>query len=120
MFEYLMMHGVNDSLKDAKTLVKLLHGIKAKVNLIYFNPHEGSIYKRPLKENMEKFRDFLQSKSVTCTIRESKGIDISAACGQLKNEAKIKYNKREKIDKIRFNRDYFYNYCFDFRLWSYD
>ncbi|WP_297573336.1 23S rRNA (adenine(2503)-C(2))-methyltransferase RlmN [uncultured Campylobacter sp.] len=88
MFEYLMMHGVNDSLKDAKTLVKLLHGIKAKVNLIYFNPHEGSIYKRPLKENMEKFRDFLQSKSVTCTIRESKGIDISAACGQLRERSK--------------------------------
>ncbi|MSN95778.1 23S rRNA (adenine(2503)-C(2))-methyltransferase RlmN [Campylobacter sp. FMV-PI01] len=88
MFEYLMMDGVNDSIKDAKTLVKLLDGIKAKVNLIYFNPHEGSIYKRPKPENMEKFRDFLQSKSVTCTIRESKGIDISAACGQLKERSK--------------------------------
>ncbi|MCZ6135181.1 23S rRNA (adenine(2503)-C(2))-methyltransferase RlmN [Campylobacter ureolyticus] len=94
MFEYLMMHGVNDNLKDAKTLVKLLHGIKAKVNLIYFNPHEGSIYKRPLKENMEKFRDFLQSKSVTCTIRESKGIDISAACGQLKERSENKILKK--------------------------
>ena len=94
MFEYLMMHGVNDSLKDAKTLVKLLHGIKAKVNLIYFNPHEGSIYKCPLKENMEKFRDFLQSKSVTCTIRESKGIDISAACGQLKERSENKILKK--------------------------
>lgn len=88
MFEYLMIDGINDSLKDAKTLVKLLNGIKAKVNLIYFNTHEGSIYQRPSIENMEKFRDYLQSKSVTCTIRESKGIDISAACGQLRERSK--------------------------------
>ncbi|MBR0071991.1 MAG: 23S rRNA (adenine(2503)-C(2))-methyltransferase RlmN, partial [Campylobacter sp.] len=51
MFEYLVMGGVNDSPSDAKTLVKLLHGIKAKVNLIYFNPHEGSPYLRPSTEN---------------------------------------------------------------------
>lgn len=90
MFEYLMIDGVNDSLNDAKTLVKLLNGIKAKVNLIYFNPHFGAKFQRPSKENMEKFRDFLQSKSVTCTIRQSKGIDISAACGQLRERQKEK------------------------------
>lgn len=84
MFEYLMIDKLNDSLKDAKILVKLLHGIKAKVNLIYFNPHEGSKFGRPREQNMVAFRDFLQSKGVTCTIRESKGLDISAACGQLR------------------------------------
>ncbi len=88
MFEYLMIDGLNDGLNDAKMLVKLLNGIKAKVNLIYFNPHEGSPYGRPTREKMEAFRDFLQSKSVTCTIRQSKGLDISAACGQLKERSK--------------------------------
>ena len=88
MFEYLVMGGVNDSLNDAKTLVKLLHGIKAKVNLIYFNPHEGSPYLRPSTENMVKFQDYLSAHGVTCTIRQSKGLDISAACGQLKERSK--------------------------------
>ncbi|NLK66097.1 MAG: 23S rRNA (adenine(2503)-C(2))-methyltransferase RlmN [Campylobacteraceae bacterium] len=87
MFEYLMIDGLNDSVQDAKTLVKLLNGIKAKVNLIYFNPHEGSQYGRPSEENMIKFQDYLSEKGVTCTIRESKGIDISAACGQLRERA---------------------------------
>ena len=88
MFEYLVMGGVNDSQNDAKTLVKLLHGIKAKVNLIYFNPHEGSPYLRPSTENMVKFQDYLSAHGVTCTIRQSKGLDISAACGQLKERSK--------------------------------
>ncbi|WP_170018689.1 23S rRNA (adenine(2503)-C(2))-methyltransferase RlmN [Campylobacter sp. RM16190] len=84
MFEYLVIKDMNDSIKDAKKLVKLLHGIKAKVNLIYFNPHEGSLYKRPELEDMLKFQEYLREHGVTCTIRQSKGLDISAACGQLK------------------------------------
>ena len=88
MFEYLIMDKINDNLSDAKALVKLLHGIKAKVNLILFNPHEGSPYQRPSQENVEKFRDYLQSRGVTCAIRQSKGLDISAACGQLKERSK--------------------------------
>ena len=88
MFEYLIMDKINDNLSDAKALVKLLHGIKAKVNLILFNPHEGSPYQRPSQENVEKFRDYLQSRGVTCTIRQSKGLDISAACGKLKERSK--------------------------------
>lgn len=88
MFEYLLIDGINDKLEHAKELVKLLNGIKAKVNLILFNPHEGSLYKRPSLENAIKFQDLLSNKGVTCTIRESKGLDISAACGQLKERAK--------------------------------
>ncbi|MBM0637690.1 23S rRNA (adenine(2503)-C(2))-methyltransferase RlmN [Campylobacter sp. VicNov18] len=84
MFEYLLINGINDKLEHAKELVKLLNGIKAKVNLILFNPHEGSPYKRPNLENAIKFQHLLSNKGVTCTIRESKGLDISAACGQLK------------------------------------
>lgn len=84
MFEYLVMKGVNDSLQDAKKLVSLLHGIKSKVNLIYFNPHIGSVYQRPSTKDMQDFRDYLNNHGITCTIRASKGLDISAACGQLK------------------------------------
>ncbi len=87
MFEYLIMKDVNDDIKSAKKLVKLLHGIKSKVNLIYFNPHEGSPYNRPPKSSVEKFRDYLNAHGVTCTIRQSKGLDISAACGQLKERS---------------------------------
>ena len=84
MFEYLVIKDLNDSVSDAKKLVKLLHGIKAKVNLIYFNPHEGSEFGRPELTNMLKFQEYLRDHGVTCTIRQSKGLDISAACGQLK------------------------------------
>lgn len=84
MFEYLVLKGVNDELTHAKKLVSLLAGLKAKVNLIFFNPHEGSLYQRPEVKKVVEFRDFLNNKGLICTIRESKGIDISAACGQLK------------------------------------
>jgi 23S rRNA (adenine2503-C2)-methyltransferase len=86
MFEYLVMKGLNDDIKSAKKLVKLLHGIKAKVNLIYFNPYPNSPFQRPSREDMEKFKDFLNDHGVLCTIRQSKGLDISAACGQLKEK----------------------------------
>ncbi len=86
MFEYLVIKDKNDDIKSADKLVKLLNGIDAKVNLIYFNPFEGSDYKRPSKNDMIRFQEYLLSKGVLCTIRESKGIDISAACGQLKEK----------------------------------
>ena len=85
MFEYLVIKDLNDDIKSAKKLVKLLHGIKAKVNLIFFNPHEGSEYKRPEVKDVLKFQEYLINHGVLCTIRESKGLDISAACGQLKD-----------------------------------
>lgn len=87
MFEYLVMKGVNDDIKSAKKLVALLHNIKSKVNLIYFNPHEGSSFQRPKKEDMEIFREYLNKRGIVCTIRQSKGLDISAACGQLKERS---------------------------------
>ncbi len=86
MFEYLVMKELNDDLKSAKKLVKLLHGIKAKVNLIYFNPYPGSPFQRPDEKTMEEFKAYLNDHGITCTIRQSKGLDISAACGQLKEK----------------------------------
>ncbi len=90
MFEYLVIKDLNDDMKSAKKLVKLLHGIKAKVNLIYFNPYPGSPYQRPTKESMERFKEYLNKHGVICTIRESKGLDISAACGQLREKGEGK------------------------------
>jgi len=86
LFEYLVIDGINDDERSANKLVKLLNGIKAKVNLIYFNPYPGTNYKRPTPEKMERFKELLNKKGVICTIRESKGIDISAACGQLREK----------------------------------
>ena len=86
MFEYLVIKNKNDDIASAKKLVKLLTGIKAKVNLIYFNPYPGTEYERPTKEDMIKFQEYLTKHGVLCTIRDSKGIDISAACGQLKEK----------------------------------
>jgi 23S rRNA (adenine2503-C2)-methyltransferase len=89
MFEYLVIKDKNDDIKSADKLVKLLNGIDAKVNLIFFNPFEGTSYERPSKNAMIKFQEYLLSKGLLCTIRESKGIDISAACGQLKEKVKV-------------------------------
>jgi len=86
MFEYLVIKGKNDDLVSAKKLVKLLHGIKAKVNLIYFNPYPGTDYDRPTRADMVAFQEYLIKHGLLCTIRDSKGIDISAACGQLKEK----------------------------------
>ncbi len=86
MFEYLVIKDKNDDLASAKKLVKLLHGIKAKVNLIYFNPYPGSDYRRPERDDMVRFQQYLIDHGLLCTIRDSKGIDISAACGQLKEK----------------------------------
>jgi len=86
LFEYLVIKDVNDDLEAAGKLVKLLNGIRAKVNLIYFNPYPGTEFRRPDPEDMRRFQEYLLSKGVLCTIRESKGLDISAACGQLREQ----------------------------------
>jgi 23S rRNA (adenine2503-C2)-methyltransferase len=89
MFEYLMIKDINDSLQSAKKLIKLLEGIKAKINLIYFNPYDGSEYQRPTEEKMEKFADYLNRRGLLATIRASRGVEISAACGQLREKFSI-------------------------------
>lgn len=83
-FEYILIRDVNDSLEDARRLVKLLHGVKAKVNLILFNEHEGSDFKTPEDATVEAFQVYLLDRDIVAIRRASKGQDISAACGQLK------------------------------------
>jgi len=85
MFEYLVIKNVNDDLASAKKLLSLLNGIKSKVNLIYFNPYGGTDYQRPEEKDMRAFQEYLTKHGLHCTIRESKGLDISAACGQLRD-----------------------------------
>jgi 23S rRNA (adenine2503-C2)-methyltransferase len=88
MFEYLVIKDVNDSIDAAKKLIRLLNGIKAKVNLIYFNPYGGTEFARPHEADMIAFQEYLIQRGLLCTIRESKGLDISAACGQLREQNK--------------------------------
>jgi 23S rRNA (adenine2503-C2)-methyltransferase len=86
-FEYVMLDGVNDAPEEAQQLVRLLRGIRAKVNLIPFNDWEGSTFRRPPLARILAFQSILLDAGVTTTVRWSKGEDIGAACGQLKEPA---------------------------------
>jgi 23S rRNA (adenine2503-C2)-methyltransferase len=83
-FEYVMLHEVNDSPEDARRLAQLLRGVRAKVNLIPFNDWEGSAFQRPPLPTILNFQSILLAADVITTVRWSKGEDIGAACGQLK------------------------------------
>jgi 23S rRNA (adenine2503-C2)-methyltransferase len=82
-FEYILLDGVNDSPKQARELVRMLHGVRAKVNLIPFNAHPGSPFGTPKEESILAFQEVLQKAMLTAIIRKSRGNEISAACGQL-------------------------------------
>ena len=82
-FEYVMLDGVNDGPDDARRLVKLLTGIKSKVNLIPLNPAPGIPYDRPSDERVDRFAQILADRHITVSVRKSRGRDIRAACGQL-------------------------------------
>lgn len=82
-FEYILIKGANDSPQEARTLAKLLKGVKAKINLIPFNAHPGIGFEPPEEKDLLKFQDVLIQARYTAIIRRSKGADISAACGQL-------------------------------------
>lgn len=91
-FEYILIKGINDSVADAKRLVKLLHGVRAKVNLIPYNEHEGSDLKSPDVKSIEPFQRYLLDRNIVAVRRASKGQDISAACGQLKGKLEKQSN----------------------------
>ena len=82
--EYVMLAGVNDTLSDARTLATILRGLRCKVNLIPFNEHTGSEFRRPELSAVLAFQDELHARNLTAFIRESRGADILAACGQLR------------------------------------
>jgi 23S rRNA (adenine2503-C2)-methyltransferase len=85
-FEYVLLRGVTDSPEDALNLVKLLKGIRAKVNLIPLNEAEELGYKRPSAAGVERFQQILIDHHISAFVRKNRGNDISAACGQLKKK----------------------------------
>ena len=95
-FEYVMLKGVNDSIADAKALVRLLKGIPAKINLIPFNPWPGSRYECSDWEQIEKFSQVVFDAGYASPVRTPRGRDILAACGQLKS-ASQKLSVRERM-----------------------
>ncbi|HZP43646.1 MAG TPA: 23S rRNA (adenine(2503)-C(2))-methyltransferase RlmN [Candidatus Binatia bacterium] len=82
-FEYVMLGGENDTEADAHRLVRLLHGLRAKVNLIPFNPFPGAGFVPSPRARIVRFQAILRAHGMNATIRESRGQDIQAACGQL-------------------------------------
>ena len=86
-FEYVMLKGVNDSLADARALVKLVAGIPAKINLIPFNPWPGAPYECSDWSQIEKFAEVVNRAGYASPVRTPRGRDIMAACGQLKSES---------------------------------
>jgi len=97
-FEYVMLKGVNDSIADAKALVRLLDGIPAKINLIPFNPWPGSEYECSSWAQIEKFADVVNIAGYASPVRTPRGRDIFAACGQLKSESeRLKKKDRDAL-----------------------
>ncbi|WP_159951875.1 23S rRNA (adenine(2503)-C(2))-methyltransferase RlmN [Rhizobium sp. 18065] len=97
-FEYVMLKDVNDSLEDAKGLIKLLKGVPAKINLIPFNPWPGTNYQCSDWEQIEKFADFINAAGYASPIRTPRGRDILAACGQLKSDSE----RMRKTERLAF------------------
>ena len=95
-FEYVMLKGVNDSLADAKALIKLIKGIPAKINLIPFNPWPGTRYECSDWDQIERFSEYIFKAGYSSPVRTPRGRDILAACGQLKS-ATEKLSARERL-----------------------
>ena len=100
-FEYVMLKGVNDSMSDARQLVKLLRDIPAKINLIPFNAWPGSPFECSAWSVIKKFGDFLNESGYASPVRTPRGRDIMAACGQLKSASlRMTATERAAIDAI--------------------
>ncbi len=104
-FEYVMIDGVNDSLAHAKKLVKFLHGLKAKVNLIPMNEHPGSPMKESAAERVSDFQKYLAVRSIPAPVRYSKGQDVSAACGQLATKKRDELNQTPRSVALTRRRE---------------
>jgi len=96
-WEYVMLKGVNDSIKHAKELIRLLEGTPSKVNLIPFNPFANTPYQCSSMEQIEKFQQRLKKAGIVATIRKTRGDDIDAACGQLVGKVQDKTRRQLKV-----------------------
>jgi 23S rRNA (adenine2503-C2)-methyltransferase len=96
-FEYVMLKGINDSLGEARALVRLLSGIPAKINLIPFNPWPNTRYECSDWETIERFAEVVNRAGYASPVRTPRGRDILAACGQLRSESlTVKASERSK------------------------
>lgn len=99
--EYVMLKGVNDTPLHAEQLIKILNGIRSKINLIPFNPFPHTSYHRSDTETILRFRDILMRAGLNTTIRRTRGDDIDAACGQLVGQVKDRTKRQERYKKLR-------------------
>jgi 23S rRNA (adenine2503-C2)-methyltransferase len=91
--EYILIKDINSSIDHAQELVRFTKKIRSKVNLIPFNPHPGLPYERPLEKTIIEFQRHLKNNNVPAPIRYSKGLEVSAACGQLAAKVSEEFNK---------------------------
>jgi 23S rRNA (adenine2503-C2)-methyltransferase len=94
--EYVMLAGVNDTPEHARELIKILHGVRAKMNLIPFNPFPHTDYQRSDMDTIQRFRDILMKAGLNTTIRRTRGDDIDAACGQLVGQVNDRTRRHER------------------------
>ncbi len=94
--EYVMLAGVNDKPEHARELIQLLKGVRAKMNLIPFNPFPHTSYQRSNAKTIDQFRDILMRAEINTTIRRTRGDDIDAACGQLVGDVKDRTRRHER------------------------
>jgi len=99
-FEYVMLKGVNDTPEHARQLIKLLHNVPAKVNLIPFNPFPLTQYERSSKTAIDAFRNQLVAKGINTITRKTRGDDIDAACGQLVGQVDDKSRRHLKLKLV--------------------
>lgn len=101
-FEYVLLDGINDKPEHARELIKLLKGIPALMNLIPFNPFEGSGYKTSSRQAVSRFAEILHKAGMTTVIRKTRGEDIDAACGQLAGQIEDKSRRHRRFIEPRF------------------
>ena len=96
-FEYVMLDGVNDSVRHAHELVSLVRDVPCKLNLIPFNPFSQTRYRRSRPESIQRFRDVLMQADIVTTTRKTRGDDIAAACGQLAGQVQDKSRRNLRV-----------------------
>ena len=99
-FEYVMLAGVNDTAEDARRIVRLMHGIRSKINLLPLNEAAGIGYARPSDARVNAFAKVLADAGLTVSVRKSRGRDIRAACGQLITEGTARRSPGQKLASI--------------------
>jgi 23S rRNA (adenine2503-C2)-methyltransferase len=104
-FEYVLLDGVNDKPEHARELIRLLKGIPTLMNLIPFNPFEGSGYRTSSPQAVARFREILHRSGMNCVTRKTRGEDIDAACGQLAGKIEDKSRRHRRFAEPRFGME---------------